>query len=118
MTTRSLLFLFLGVLCAGADCVPGIAIAEAAECCTCVARTNVDGARVSGVSQNCLPDDRFSTGGVTSAEEDACSAGAGEALTGNGAIFVAAGCLDEPHPCASICAAANADRDVFVTATP
>jgi hypothetical protein len=98
----------------GGGCFP-TAIA-AADCCTCLATTTVDGSSASGLDQNCLPDDEDTTRGAVDAEESACAAGAGEAINGNGAIFAVAACLDDGHACADTCAAANADRDVFVDA--
>ncbi len=96
-------------------CTPSPFVA-AADCCTCLARTNVSGGRAANLDGNCLPDDEDTTRGVVDAEESACAAGAGEALNGNGAIFAEPACLDDGHACADVCAAANVDRPVFVDA--
>jgi hypothetical protein len=109
---QALLLISLG----GADCVPDLTLAEVADCCTCLADTRVDGEGTGFLDDNCLPDDAATTNGVASAEESACAAGAGEAVNGNGRIFVEAACLDAPHRCADVCAAANAEGAIFVDA--
>jgi hypothetical protein len=98
----------------GADCAPGLVLAEAADCCTCLARTTLEGGSAAVLDDNCLPNDASTTNGVVDAEESACAAGAGEAINGTGAIFVEPVCLDAPHPCAEVCAAANAEGPIFV----
>ena len=120
MVVRAAAFMVVGrvvgiVGIVGAGCQPSPLVA-AADCCTCLARTSVAGAGAAGLDDNCLPDDDDTTRGVVDAEESACAAGAGEALQGNGAIFAEAACLDDGHACADVCAAANAERDVFVDA--
>jgi len=104
------------VFVGGADCVPEVPLAEAADCCTCLADTRVDGEDVGFGDDNCLPDDPDTTRGVASAEEQACAAGAGEAINGANQIFAEATCLDAPHPCADICGRANINEPIFVDA--
>lgn len=101
---------------AGADCVPEVPLAEAADCCTCLADTRIDGEGAGLGDGNCLPDDPDTTNGIASAEEQACAAGAGEAINGANQIFVEAPCLDAPHPCADICGRANVNEPIFVDA--
>ena len=105
-----------GVALGGADCVEDLPLAEAADCCTCLAETGEDGEAPGFLEPNCLPDDPDTTNGVASAEEQACAAGAGEAINGENQIFVTPACLDAPHPCADICAAANVNEPIFVDA--
>lgn len=107
----------LALVLGGADCVPGAPLAEIADCCTCLADTGEDGEGPGFLEENCLPDDPDTTNGIASAEEQACAAGGGEAVNGANQIFVTAACLDAPHPCADICAAANVDEPIFVDAT-
>jgi len=114
--TRLGLALAAACFAAGADCAPSLVLAEVAACCTCLADTNVDGANAGGLDPNCLPDDPATTNGVVSAEESACSAGAGEAINGSGAIFAEPVCLRDPHPCADVCASANSEGAIFVDA--
>jgi hypothetical protein len=101
----------------GADCVPEVPLAEAADCCTCLADTRVDGEGAGFGDGNCLPDDPDTTRGVASAEEQACAAGAGDAINGENQIFVEPACLDAPHPCADVCGRANVNEPIFVDAT-
>lgn len=105
------------VILGGADCVSSLPLAEAADCCTCLAETGEDGESPGFLEDNCLPDDPDTTRGVASAEEQACAAGAGEAINGDNQIFVTPVCLDAPHPCADICAAANVGDPIFIDAT-
>jgi hypothetical protein len=102
----------------GADCVEDLPLAEAADCCTCLAETAPDGEAPGFLEENCLPDDPNTTNGVASAEEQACAAGAGEAINGENQIFVEPACLDAPHPCADVCERANVNEPIFVDVTP
>ena len=107
----------LALLCVGgADCAPDLTLGEIADCCTCLADTRIDGEGTGFLDGNCLPDDPDTTNGIASAEESACAAGAGEAVNGNGRIFAEPPCLDAPHPCADVCAAANSEGEIFVDA--
>ena len=100
--------LLAGIAAAAADCAPTLAVAESADCCTCLSETTVDGAEADLLSGNCLPDDEETTRGINSAEEQACAAGAGETFQNpDHAVFAEAPCLISPHPCAQTCADAN-----------
>ena len=105
------------VVGSGSDCAPDLPIAEAADCCECLASTRSDGEAVGFGDSNCLPDDDQTTRGVASAEEQACSAGAGEAINSDHEVYVVPVCLQPPHPCADSCGRANASRPIFVDAT-
>ena len=103
-----LLCLFIG----GSDCVPQVGIGEAADCCACLANRAVDGAEPPSGSNNCLPDDRLQ-GLSEEVERDQCAAAAADAISGIGEVVVVVACLDPPHPCATICAAAKDGGVVF-----
>jgi hypothetical protein len=107
-----LLLGLFGLLASGADCVPQVGIAEAAECCECLAKTGLDGDDDAGADQNCLPDD-LSQGLSGSVERDQCAADAADSLGGRGDVVVDPGCLVNTHPCSPICQDAADSGVVF-----
>ncbi|MDP2341462.1 MAG: hypothetical protein Q8O67_10910 [Deltaproteobacteria bacterium] len=112
MRRLGLPFLLLtGLLAAGADCAPQTGIAEAADCCACLAKAAPDGDEASA-SDNCLPDD-LSQGLSQSVESDQCAADAADSLSGQGDVVVDAACLQAVHPCSAICAEASDSGVVF-----
>lgn len=105
MARWSPLLLSLGLL---GGC-PKLALDDAAGCCTCAAERQTNGERTGLGDANCLPDDDETTRGVAAAEEQACAAGAGNSISEDEhAVFLEPECLTAPHPCAEICANANA----------
>ena len=95
----------LALLCGGSDCVPELGIAEAADCCACLAKSTAAGDEATA-TDNCLPDD-LSQGFSQQVEQDQCAADAADAISGFGDVVVVADCLAEGHPCAEICAKAG-----------
>jgi hypothetical protein len=99
-----------GVFVGGSDCVPDSGIGEAADCCACLARADVDGDEASA-ADNCLPDD-LSQGFDQKVEEQQCAADAADSLGGEGRVKAEAACREGDHPCADICGrAADAGVD-------
>ena len=110
---RALFLLLPALLVGGSDCVPQLGIAEAADCCACLAKTDDDGAQASA-ADNCLPDD-LSQGFSQQVERDQCAADAADAISGAGDVVVVAACLAEAHPCGDICTRAAAAGVDFAT---
>ena len=106
------LLLLGGWFAAGADCAPQVGIAEAADCCACLAKTGPEGQDEVGAGGNCLPDD-VSQGLSQQVERDQCAADAAESISGSGDVVVVVACLDDTQPCSTICGDAKAGGVVF-----
>ncbi len=106
-----------GLLIGGADCAPQLGIAEAADCCACLAESNADGDEAGAdvlrpSSDNCLPDD-LSQGRSQKVEQDQCAADAADSIGGASEVVVDVACLADDRPCESICSRAAAKGVVF-----
>ncbi len=96
-------------LLGGADCVPALGIAEAADCCDCLGDFAPDGEEASLSRGNCLPTLPGVPNLGVSDERQVCAEAAGQSLQGaDVAVAVVAACVDEGHPCDQICARAAA----------
>ncbi len=104
--------LLLAPVLGGADCVPASGIGEAADCCECLADHDAAGDE-AGAADNCLPDD-LSQGIDKETEENQCAADAADAISAEGRVQAEADCRAGDHPCADICAQAEAGGVSFV----